>query len=431
MSRNRKPILSNIGLAGAGFLIVAGLAGCVEDEVGPQFANNPPTATTGPASGLPTAAAATPMVEATPVAAATPMNIKDVLGTRGAVQRIFLASPRAIWAVNDSGESETILEAAPDEQVIAIGPSPDASKLAAVIAWDEGRASSLVILNSDGDLMDEIDLPDDSTATPIPAQHGSGNVSVDWSPQGDKIALLTRNDTLLTVAVEPDATPQPIDLGAAGGVILEPAWSPTGQQIAFLRVDPETRTRSLAVHDVQSGKTSDLISPADGRIVVEFAWEPGGRELLFTEGSALSSSITGIDLWRISADGEQRELVAAAGAAAPVARITTVTPSPDGKSVAYAVLVPGDEAPVVDSVWVRDVTSGQGIRLGLPSVRSVENIWWTSKGLAIATVTDRRNEPILAVLLVAPNGNVSALWVEPQPAASPVPIASPGTEDES
>jgi Tol biopolymer transport system component len=253
---------------------------------------------------------------------------------------------------------------------------------------------------------------------------------VDWSPQGDKILLLTSDGALLTVAAEPDASIEPITLGEADGVILEPAWSPTGQQIAFLRVDPETRARSLAVHDLQSGKTTDLVGPAEGRIVVEFAWEPGGKELLFTEGSALSSAITGIDLWRIGADGKGRELVAAAGAAAPVARITTVTPSPDGKSVAYAVLVPGEGAPVVDSVWVRDLASGQGIRLGLPSVRSVENIWWTSKGLAIATVTDRRNEPILAVLLVAPNGNVSALWVEPVRAASPVPVASPASEDE-
>jgi hypothetical protein len=94
------------------------------------------------------------------------------------------------------------------------------------------------------------------------------------------------------------------------------------------------------------------------------------------------------------------------------------------------VLVPGERAPSVDSVWVRDLASGQGIRLGLPSVRSVENIWWTSKGLAIATVADRRNQPVLAVLLVAPSGNVSALWAEPLRPASPVPIASPISADE-
>jgi Tol biopolymer transport system component len=269
-----------------------------------------------------------------------------------------------------------------------------------------------------------------SEATPARPAAGSGTVSVDWSPQGDKILLLTADGALVTVAANAEETPEVLTLGESSGVVLAPTWSPTGQQIAFLRADPETRTRSLAVYDLQSGKTTDLVGPAEGRTVVEFAWEPGGRELLFTEGSALSSAISGIDLWRIAADGQGRELVAAAGAAAPVARITTVTPSPDGKSVAYAVLVPGDGAPAVDSVWVRDLAGGQGIRLGLPSVRSVENIWWTSRGLAIATVTDRRSEPVLAVLLVAPNGNVSALWAEPLRAASPVPVASPTADDE-
>jgi dipeptidyl aminopeptidase/acylaminoacyl peptidase len=369
-------------------------------------------------------------VIATPVAAATPVTIENLLGTRGAVQRIFLASHETIWAVNDNGDSEAILDVAPDEQVLAIGSSPDATQVAAVIAWDEGRASSLVVLDADGDLVEELDLPAETTATPVPAQGVPGNIVVDWSPQGDKILLLTSSGALLTVALEPDATPAPLNLGAADSGILEPAWSPTGQQIAFMRVDPETRTRSLAVYDLQSDTTRDLVGPADGRTVVEFSWEPGGRELLFTEGSALSSAITGIDLWRIGADGKGRELVAAAGAAAPVARITTVTPAPNGKSVAYAVLVPGEGSPAVDSVWVRDLTSGQGIRLGLPYVRSVENIWWTSRGLAIATVTDRRNEPILAVLLVAPSGNVSALWAEPRRVASPVPVASPASEAE-
>jgi dipeptidyl aminopeptidase/acylaminoacyl peptidase len=303
--------------------------------------------------------------------------------------------------------------------------------VAAILAWDEGRTSSLVILEANGDLVEEIDLPVETSASPVGAQTGSGYVAVDWSPQGDKILLLSGNSEISTVAAEPGATLEPVDLGDAGGAILQPAWSPTGQQIAFLRVDPETRERVLRVHDLQSGETTELVGPGEGRIVVEYAWEPDGKEILFTEGSALSSATTGIDLWRIGADGEGRELVAAAGAVAPVARITTVTPSPDGKSVAYAVLVPGETVPTVDSVWVRDLTSGQGIRLGLPSVRSVENIWWTSKGLAIATVADRRNQPILAVLLVAPSGNVSALWAEPLGVASPVPAGSPVPDDES
>jgi hypothetical protein len=430
MSGNAKSIVSRIGLACAGVLVLVGLAGCVEDEVGPQFANNPPTATSGPGPGLPTAAPATPGAMATPVTHATPVTVEDLLGTRGAVERIFLASDQTIWAVNDTGDSETIFEAESDEQVLAIGSSPDVAQVAAILAWDNGRESSLLVLDADGGLVEEVDLPDEPAATPVGATTGSSNFAVNWSPQGDKILMLAGSGELFSTGVEADFALVPIDLGDADGSILDPVWSPTGQHIAFLRVNPDTRARALFVHDLASGETTELVGSADGRIVVEFAWEPGGQEILFTEGSALNSATTGIDLWRIQANGSGRELVAAAGAAAPVARITTVTPSPDGKSVAYAVLVPGQGAPAVDSVWVRDLATGQGIRFGLPSVRSVEDIWWTSKGLTIATVADRRGEPVLAVLLVAPSGNVSALWVEPLRAASPVPNASPVPLDE-
>ena len=80
MSGNGKPIFSKLGLAGAGVLILAGLAGCVEDEAGPQFANNPPTATAGPVGGLPTTVPATPQV------AGQSHWLVMVLSTKGGVQ---------------------------------------------------------------------------------------------------------------------------------------------------------------------------------------------------------------------------------------------------------------------------------------------------------------------------------------------------------
>jgi hypothetical protein len=67
-------------------------------------------------------------------------------------------------------------------------------------------------------------------------------------------------------------------------------------------------------------------------------------------------------LWRVEVDGENRQLVASAGTVAPVARVVKAKPSPDGRSVAYAVLVPGPGGAKVDSVWVRDLGSKLGFR---------------------------------------------------------------------
>jgi hypothetical protein len=190
--------------------------------------------------------------------------------------------------------------------------------------------------------------------------------------------------------------------------------------------------RGLKVLDVATGAVMNPVAPPAGRTVVEFAWMPDGVSLLFTEGGEPGSAITGIDLWRIAADGENRELVASAGTVAPVARIAAIRPSPDGKTVAYSVLVPGGTGPRVDSVWVRDLASRLGFKIALPSVASVDDIWWTDKGLVFAVTTGANSgrQSNLALLLADTNGAVSALWVAPMVPATPVvatPVATPGS----
>ena len=68
-------------------------------------------------------------------------------------------------------------------------------------------------------------------------------------------------------------------------------------------------------------RSRPLVTPLTERLVVDFAWLPDGVSLLFTEGGVPGSAITGIDLWRVDANGENRALVASAGTVAPVARI--------------------------------------------------------------------------------------------------------------
>jgi hypothetical protein len=150
---------------------------------------------------------------------------------------------------------------------------------------------------------------------------------------------------------------------------------------------------------------------------------PDGVSLLFTEGGAPGSAITGIDLWRVDASGQNRALVASAGTVAPVARIANLSPSPDGRSAAYTVLVPGSGGPAVDSVWVRSLASGIGFRIAMPSVASVDDIWWTEQGLVVSVVTKptaRGRPPTQALLLANRDGSISALWAAPGAATSPI-----------
>jgi Tol biopolymer transport system component len=236
---------------------------------------------------------------------------------------------------------------------------------------------------------------------------------------------------LFTVELTDGSEPSAVEVSMAGRTILDPTWSPTGASIAFVSEDAETQERALSVLDVQSGTVTDAVSPPEGRFVVDYAWMPDGVSLLFTEGGELAGAVTGIDLWRIDASGENRTLVASAGTVAPVARIANASPSPDGQRVAYSVLVPGNGAPQVDSVWVRDLTSGVGFRVPMPVVESIEEIWWTDRGLVISTVTRgtaQSRSPVLALLIAKGDGATDILWAAPIFEATPIsgtPVASP------
>jgi hypothetical protein len=92
------------------------------------------------------------------------------------------------------------------------------------------------------------------------------------------------------------------------------------------------------------------------------------------------------DLWRINSDGTDRKLVASAGSVAPVARVVGATPSRDGRSVAYIVLIPGDGGDAFDSLWVRDLVTNLGFEVDVPSGQAVTDVWWTDAGLMFRAV---------------------------------------------
>lgn len=406
------------------------LVSCAEEETGPQFAGGPTqaTATTEPAT-LPS----TPQPVATPVALATPASVADLLSVRGAVDRIFVATGRTVWSITGSGEDAEIFTAPDDRPLLAIDAAPGGEGVA-VLLGGTGTASrqrELVILDASGEELLRIAEFGTGAATPTASAASRGN-RVDWSPQGDRLLIALDDGSTYGLVLDEDVPPRLLPIAVEGEIAVFPSWSPTGEAIAFIGADEAARTRSLRLYDVESETISDVVIPANGRFVVDFAWMPDGVSMLLTEGGELAGANTGIDLWKTGADGSGRALVASAGSVAPVAQVSQPTPSPDGRSVAYAVLVPGDRQPRVDSVWVRHLASGTGFRVSLPSVESVEDLWWTSDGLVIAVTTRPAagRQPMLALLRAEPDGGVTAIWATPiggsTPAATPVATAIAG-----
>jgi dipeptidyl aminopeptidase/acylaminoacyl peptidase len=406
--------------------LVAGLSlvACAEEDTGPQFATDP-RPTRAPTEAV---AAASPAFLPTAAAIATPASFTDLLAVRGAAIVVHVVSENDVWSVSRDGEASRLFEAPGGSTILAIDPSPDGQAVAILLeAGSSGRRTSqVVIVDATGSVVDRVDAPVGAAATPV-ARPPGGEPTIDWSPQGDRVLAQFETGEVIEILTDESDEPVSLDFDGAAGSVIEPAWSPTGQSVAFVSESEDRETRSLQLLDVTSGEISTVVTPLRGRMVVDFAWLPDGVSLLFTEGGAPGSAITGIDLWQVDASGQNRRLVASAGTVAPVARITNLSPSPDGRSVAYAVLVPGSRGPAVDSVWVRGLASGIGFRIALPSVASVDDIWWTEEGLVISVVTGSTAQgrlPTQALLQAKRDGSISALWAAP-PVATPPAAATP------
>jgi Tol biopolymer transport system component len=426
MSHSRGNRLACLTALVAGWLLV----GCAEEDAGPQFATDPrPTRAPTEAAASPT-----PALLPTAEAVATPASFTDLLAVRGAASVVYVVSGNDVWSISSHGEATQRFEAPDGSTIAAIDSSPDGQEVAILLETDSsgGQSSQVIIVDATGSVVDRVDAPVGSAATPV-AGHAGTAQTIDWSPQGDRILAQLATGEVIEIPTEASAAPVTLDFAGADGAVIGPAWSPTGQTIAFVSESEDGETRALRLLDITTGEVTTPVTPLGGRLVVDFAWLPNGVSLLFTEGGAPGSAITGIDLWRVDASGENRALVASAGTVAPVARITNLSPSPDGRSVAYAVLVPGSGGPTVDSVWVRSLASGIGFRIAMPSVASVDDIWWTEEGLVVSVVTKptaRGRPPTQALLLANRDGSMSALWAAPAAANPPTgstPVAGTPT----
>jgi Tol biopolymer transport system component len=202
------------------------------------------------------------------------------------------AGPFDIYVMDQDGGNRVLLSGtdAHDRQP---APSPDGSRIAFVSS--EHGPLNIYVMNTDGTGVTQL--------TSVPVTFINDALNPSWSPDGAKLLFTAyTGETADVFVMNPDGTGQ-VNLTNDARQDEEGAWSPNGQQIAFVRWDGSPARPRIHVMDADGGNVRQLTIGAD---ISDFspAWSPDSRQIVFsrTEGGAgsgiyaMSASGTGLHL---------------------------------------------------------------------------------------------------------------------------------------
>lgn len=368
------------------------LTGCVEDEGGYQFANDPRTSPVVPTATM----AVTPPPPPPTETMTEPRPLADLLRARGAPARVYFRAGRELWTIEADGDGVGRVFAPPaGAMLVDFSPSPAGNRVAVLVRAAD-RDAAVAVLAADGAA--ELQASHLAAAFDPPVMPEAAR-SVDWSPQGGELVVGFDPGGLVIVPLQAGA---PLLAMADVPAVGQAAWSPTGESVAIagagvgdgfadiqlVKMPDEPIGATPAASPVATpsaappvAATTAIVPVQPGRAIFSFAWMPDGRSIVFSQGGAGGNEPASADLWMAAVPGGKRSLLASAGAVAPVARIQSVAPSPDGAAVAYTVAVPDGNESRFNSLWVLELASRKAHQLAVPPDSAIHDIWWTAAGL--------------------------------------------------
>jgi putative zinc finger protein len=173
------------------------------------------------------------------------------------------------------------------------------------------------------------------------------------SPNGHSVAYADAHGALHTIRSDglSDTTIVP-----AGGTISMLAWSPTGDQLAYVR----GVAAGDALHLVNATGANDRTLPTGASVIVSTAiWSPDGLRLAYVQSLGTSQALWAYDL----VSHQAAQLAGQADSAVPAAHFTRLAWLPDTLRPAVTWAAHDDASSTISGVFTRFVLNGEQRRL--------------------------------------------------------------------
>ncbi|HEX5164532.1 MAG TPA: hypothetical protein VFV93_03980 [Thermomicrobiales bacterium] len=294
---------------------------------------------------------------------------------------VFFQFGDAIWYQPGAEPARPVVEGQ------RIGPwaqTSDGSRIALVRYRDENGqgVEELVLVNNDGSSGDPVYGPTSITG----AGGGPTITALDWSWDGQSLALIRSDDTIWTMRFDPNdpfrTKPplEPVSLPGSGAPVAL-AWAPSGAGLAYT-IAGESGTALYVTASGDPARTVIAPGGSPSRGVRTFDWLPGRGRLVFVEVAGSQASHLPGSIFTIAPDGTLLELLVSAGQFAPAATISTLNAAPDGRFLAFTVQVPDGLGQLTfQSLWLLTIDSGELRQVPIEAGYRVVDLAWSAGGL--------------------------------------------------